>query len=56
MGVETNIDTTPKLRALLKLITEDLEDEPQVLVYTRYKETQRSIKELLDFTALTLWF
>lgn len=49
MGVETNIDTTPKLRVLLKLITEDLVDEPQVLVYTRYKETQRSIKELLDF-------
>ena len=48
MGVENSIETVPKMGALLKLITEDLVMEPSILIFARFKEAQRSIKELLE--------
>lgn len=47
MGVETNIDTTPKLKALLDILKTDFKDEKSVLVYARYKESQGYIADLL---------
>ena len=46
--VETNVETTPKLRELVKLVSEDLADVPRILVYARYKEAQYAIKRYLD--------
>lgn len=48
MGVETNIDTTPKLHALLDILGNEFKDEKSVLVYARYKESQKYIEELLQ--------
>lgn len=47
-GVETNIETTPKLKDLLGLIYGSLKDEKTILVYARYKEAQMCIKEILE--------
>ena len=47
MGVETNIHTTPKLKALIDLLTGKLKSEKSILVYSRYKESQRSIQTVL---------
>lgn len=46
--IETNVETTPKLRDLVELITERLADEETILVYARYKEAQQAIKEALE--------
>lgn len=48
MGVETSISTTPKLNALMRLLREDLHGKGSVLIFSRYKEAQRSIQETLD--------
>lgn len=48
MGVDTDVDTTPKLRALLNLIDGEFSEERSILVYARYKEAQSAIKFLLD--------
>lgn len=47
MGYETNLETTPKLRDLVKLLREDLKDEPSILIYSRYKESQSAIQRVL---------
>ena len=47
MGVETNESTTPKVKALIRLITEDLRDVRSILVYSRYKESQKCIDGIL---------
>lgn len=47
MGIETNVDTTPKLAALIELINVELVNEPSILVYTRYKEAMFSIQRVL---------
>lgn len=53
MGVETNEHTTPKLKALLKLLTDDLVNEESILVYTLYKEAQFCIKEALEWYGIS---
>lgn len=47
MGVDTNIDTTPKLRALIGLLNGKLRDERSILIYARYKESQACIADCL---------
>lgn len=54
MGIETNIQTTPKLATLLNLMNTKLAEADSVLIYSRYKESQRIIQEMLveyGFTA-----
>lgn len=48
MGVETNEETTPKLAALLDIITKRFKDERSILIYARYKESQACIHEFLS--------
>lgn len=47
MGVETDLVTTPKLNALVRLLTKDLKKVGSILIYSRYKEAQRCIQEVL---------
>ena len=47
MGIETNLDTTPKLRELVRIITEEWKDAPSILVYCYYKESQGVIQRVL---------
>ena len=49
MGVETNEDTTPKLAALVRLLTEDYKDVKSILIYSFYKEAQIAIRDTLDY-------
>lgn len=46
MGIPTNIDTTPKLRALLRVL-EEWSEADSVLIYARYKSAQNAIYETL---------
>jgi ERCC4-related helicase len=46
-GVPTNEYTTPKMRDLLKLLDNELKDVPSILIYSRYKESQACIQEVL---------
>lgn len=48
MGIETNLDTTPKLRELLRIITDTWKDARSILVYCYYKESQVAIQRVLD--------
>lgn len=48
MGVETTPSTTPKLMALLRLLREDLRDADSLLIFSRYKEAQYCIQEILE--------
>ena len=43
-GVDTNEETTPKLAALVKILTDTWADEREILVYAKYKEAQDNIK------------
>jgi len=45
-GLETNPETTPKLQDLLEIIGTIPQEEP-ILIFTRYKEAQRCIYDLL---------
>lgn len=47
MGIETNTETTPKLKELIRIITEDWKDAPSILVYSFYKESQAVIQRVL---------
>lgn len=47
MGVETTVDTTPKLGSLLWLLENKLKDEKSILIYARYKESQACIASCL---------
>lgn len=47
MGIETNLDTTPKLRELVRIITEEWKNAPSILVYCYYKESQAVIQKVL---------
>lgn len=48
MGVDTNDETTPKLSALLRVISNDFKDEKSILIYARYKESQACIRDFLE--------
>ena len=52
-SIETNEETTPKVRDLLKLLRVDLRDVDSILVYARYKESHRAIKGVLDKAGIT---
>lgn len=47
MGIDTNVETTPKLKALLSLLTGKLKNEKSILIYARYRESQSCIAECL---------
>lgn len=48
MGVDTNVDTTPKLGSLMWLLQGKLKNERSILIYARYKESQACIAECLQ--------
>lgn len=48
MGINTDIDTTPKLRALLDLLNGELNGKGSILIFSRYKEAQRAIQDMLN--------
>ena len=52
-NIKTNVDTTPKLKDLLSLIDGELCDAKSILVYARYKEAQKAIKEELESRGIT---
>lgn len=47
-GVSTDPETTPKIKALLGLLTGELKDERSILIYSKYREAQRAIQENLS--------
>lgn len=49
MGIETNTTTTPKLKEVIRILREDeiFKNAKSVLIYCRYKESQRCIQEVL---------
>lgn len=47
-GIDTNEETTPKLGDLVRLLTGKLKDVGSVLVYSRYKEAQSCIQNILN--------
>ena len=47
-NIPTDVNTTPKMKDLIDLLTNRLANEQSVLVYSRYKEAQFAIKRLLD--------
>jgi superfamily II DNA or RNA helicase len=47
-GIPTNVDTTPKLAAVLRILRDDWRDAKSVLIYARYKEAQWAIYQTLD--------
>ena len=47
MGIESTPETTPKLKALLDIITGEWKDAKSILVYSTYKEPQRFIQSEL---------
>lgn len=46
-GIETNTETTPKLKSFIDLITGRLKDVNSILVYTKYKESQKALSNYL---------
>ena len=46
--IEFNEDNVPKLESLMNLIENEAADEPSILVFTYYKEAQRSLSIYLD--------
>ena len=46
-GIDTNTYTTPKMKDLVKLVTETLKDVNSILIYSRYKEAQFCIQDVL---------
>lgn len=46
--IEINEETTPKVANLLETITGKFKNEQSILVYCRYKESQRGIQALLE--------
>ena len=53
-NIETNPETTPKLKDLINLVTLDLKDEGAILVYTIYKETQMAIYKYLSVLGISV--
>lgn len=47
-NIPTDVNTTPKMKDLIDLLTNRLANEQSILVYSRYKEAQFAIKRLLD--------
>lgn len=47
-SIEMNTLTTPKLASLVELLDGELKDESSIIIYSRYKESQRGIKAVLD--------
>ena len=47
MGIDTNVNTTPKLGSLLWLLQNRLKNERSILIYARYKESQQCIADCL---------
>lgn len=52
-NIEMNGETTPKIRDLINTINGDFKDEASILVYSRYKESQRGIKEALELEGIS---
>lgn len=52
-NIPTDRVTTPKIGSLLDLINGELKMEPSILVYCRYKETQRAIYKILYESGIT---
>lgn len=46
--IKTTPDTTPKIASLLELMNNELKDEKSILVYSRYKEAQGALYNILD--------
>lgn len=46
--VETNMETTPKIKSLVDLLNGELKEEKSVLVYSRYKESQMCLAAILE--------
>lgn len=55
LGVDTDENTTPKLRALVHQITGEWKDVPSILVYSRYKEAQSCIQSTLAEYGIPAW-
>lgn len=47
-NIPTDVDTTPKMKDLIDLLTGRLANEQSVLVFSRYKEAQFAIEKLLQ--------
>lgn len=47
-GVVTDEYSTPKMADLLRLVTKDLKDADSILIYSRYKESQECIQDMLN--------
>lgn len=47
-NIPTDVNTTPKMKDLIDLLTGRLADEKTILVFSRYKEAQFAIQELLE--------
>lgn len=47
-GIETDEKTTPKMADLIKLVTVTLKDVNSILIYSRYKESQYCIQDILN--------
>ena len=55
LGVPSDEYTTPKLHALMQLITKEWADVPSILIYSRYKEAQACIQETLSNYNIESW-
>lgn len=51
--LEMDVENTPKMRDLLNTINVDFKDEPSILVYSRYKESQKGIRDILEEAGIT---
>lgn len=48
MGIETTLETTPKMKSMVDLLEGDLKDVKSVLIYSHYKECQSAIGNILE--------
>ena len=48
MGIDTTVETTPKLKALVRLVTRDLKSAESILIFSRYKEAHRCMQSVLS--------
>ncbi len=48
MGIPTDEETTPKLATLIELLTGKYSDVKSILIYSRYKEAQECIRDVLN--------
>lgn len=48
MGIETTLETTPKMKSMVDLLEGKLKDVQSVLIYSHYKECQLAISKILE--------